>query len=146
MHPWRSGLELNVCRKGLEAQNKKNQNTFVKIKGLLLFYILISLFQCEIKRDFQEKKKKSDSVPEVPVTFSQMDSEMWFNQCLLLLCEGKRVMNCLNCSASWSESPDYVDPGGYFWLNPEKQNILLGQIYLWDLPKAKLGRGPDPKL
>lgn len=40
-------------QEGLETQ-KENQNTFVEVKGLLLFSILISLFLCEIKLYFWE--------------------------------------------------------------------------------------------
>lgn len=67
---------VKCMQEGTWGPELKNQNTFLEIKGLLPFYILISLFQCEIKIYFQENK--SDSVPEVPLTFSQMDSEMWF--------------------------------------------------------------------
>jgi hypothetical protein len=48
----------------------KNQNTVVKIKGLFLFYILISLFLCEVKQYFQEELKKRLSPKSTPQTQS----------------------------------------------------------------------------
>lgn len=86
-------------QEGLEAQNE-NQNAFVEVKGLLLFYILISLFLCKIKWYFRETWRGGSDRGTLPPT------EPTIRCCSPGFCRytRTRMMDCLNCSNPCSKS------------------------------------------
>lgn len=136
-----SGLRLNVCRKELEAQNKKSKHICGNQETVAFLHTnqLISVWN---KRIVPRKKKKrlglSSPSHRYPNGFWDV-----FNWCLWRLW-GKLGMSYLSCSTSGPKIHLHRLCGellGKLW----ESITLLHQVYLWDLPKATLER-PDPRL
>lgn len=131
-----SGLQLNVCRKELEAQNKKSKHICGNQETVAFLHTnqLISVWN---KRILPRKKKKrlGPWSPSYPYPNGFWDV---FNWCLRRLW-GKLRMNYLSCSTSGSKS-HLCRLWGKLLCKLWERITLLHQVYLWDLPKANLER------